>query len=264
MEDAIDVPIGYYYVQYNAKRVYDLTGDADLWAAMCDYYGQGFIEQKPVKALDAAAYDAYVKHFPSVEGDTVFKSLRGADVYVQSSYQKVKELQSEHVQNSVKLGQIAEKIHSFTANAKMYEAEAEKLAEEIRQKGKPPYNSPDILALAQLMNSKRDMAKAAIAGATDLESNFRKLDNATLKLGLQIQELELAIQLGDYQERVSETVRQVNALGATYDKSELNAAKAKLEGQAEVLELATAGGAAEQELSDMMLSNQVKELCEGA
>lgn len=114
------------------------------------------------------------------------------------------------------------------------------------------------------MNSKRDMAKAAIAGATDLESNFRKLDNATLKLGLQIQELELALQLGDYQERVSETVRQVNALGATYDKSELNAAKAKLEGQAEVLELAAAGGAAEQELSDMMLSNQVKELCEGA
>lgn len=243
MEDTIDVPIGYYYVQYNAKRVYDLTGDADLWAAMCDYYGQGFIEQKPVKALDAATYDAYVKHFPSVEGDTVFKSLRGADVYVQSSYQKVKELQSEHVQNSVKLGQMAEKI---------------------RQKGKPPYNSPDILALAQLMNSKRDMAKAAIAGTTDLESNFRKLDNATLKLGLQIQELELALQLGDYQERVSETVRQVNALGATYDKSELNAAKAKLEGQAEVLELATSGGAAEQELSDMMLSNQVKELCEGA
>lgn len=256
MEDTIDVPIGYYYVQYNAKRVYDLTGDADLWAAMCDYYGQGFIEQKPVKALDAAAYDAYVKHFPSVEGD--------ADVYVQSNYQRVKELQSEHVQNSVKLGQIAEKIHGFTANAKMYEAEADKLAEEIRQKGKPPYNSPDILALAQLMNSKRDMAKAAVAGATDLESNFRKLDNATLKLGLQIQELELALQLGDYQERVSETVRQVNALGATYDKSELNAAKAKLEGQAEVLELATAGGAAEQELSDMMLSNQVKELCEGA
>lgn len=39
MEDTIDVPIGYYYVQCNAKRVYDLTGDADLWAAMCDYYG---------------------------------------------------------------------------------------------------------------------------------------------------------------------------------------------------------------------------------